>query len=501
MPKLVTIGDSLTQGFQHLAIRRPKWSYPAMVARVLNAPFDYADFTANGDGGPILDLEVLSQSLGKAFGKKLDIWETPGVLLKVHSLMSRIEDYWERGDGTKPSGNRELHHNLAVWGFEVLDALTLSHGVCMRNMPRPKNNLLAQVPEYGMYRTASRVFNPLQSAGLEELTQMDLVGEHAKRDPIENLLVALGSNNVLGTCTQLKLRWSHSSDFRKLAHQRDATIWEPEHFTRAYDQLVERIKHVAPTRVFLATVPHVTIPPVTRGVSPRSLSTNPLAMVNGYFEYYTRFWIWDDDFDPSRDDCFRREDAIQIDQVIDEYNQHIMRRADENGWTVVHIGKLLDDLAFRRQLGKPAYQFPAKLLAALKANAATAHRVRPDGTVLLDTRFFRIPSEPPPANAPSSEWQEAYKGGLFGLDGVHPTTVGYGLVAHEVLRVMQSAGVVGADPLALPWDDIVAADTLLTATPPIYSSLQNTLDFLFSQARLDRAVQRSSGFASQPIDR
>ena len=33
-------------------------------------------------------------------------------------------------------------------------------------------------------------------------------------------------------------------------------------------------------------------------------------------------------------------------------------------------------------------------------------------------------------------------GGLFSLDGVHPTTIAYGLVAQEFVRVMEEAGVV-----------------------------------------------------------
>ena len=33
------------------------------------------------------------------------------------------------------------------------------------------------------------------------------------------------------------------------------------------------------------------------------------------------------------------------------------------------------------------------------------------------------------------------QGGLFGLDGVHPSTVGYGLIAKEVLDILGSVGV------------------------------------------------------------
>jgi hypothetical protein len=497
--RLVAIGDSMTQGFQHLAIRRAEWSYPAIVARVLDAPFKHADFHAGDDeGGPLLDLEQLCRALSKRFEDKLDFWEVPAAAIAIRGFMSRIEEYWERGLGTEPNGAHAMHDNLAVWGFEVLDALTLSDGVCARNMGTPKDDALAQVPEFGMYRTAQRVFNPLQNARLEELTQLDLVEAIAHHDGIENLVIALGANNVLGTCSQLDLRWSQSADFRKLAHQRNATIWEPEHFIPVYERLVERVKRIKPDRVFLATVPHVTIPPITRGVSPRTRRNNAPPMVDGYFEYYTRFWIWDDDFDPAKDPCFRREDAKTIDRVIDEYNAHIVKTARNNGWHVLDLSLMNDRLAFRRLEGKVEYEFPAGLVNALRKNENTDFRVRPDGTLLLDSRFFRLPDKRPDDEAPSSEWQMAYKGGLVGLDGIHSTTVGYGLVAYELLRVMKDAGVVGADPDALPWPHIVEADTLLTAPPPILRHLQSTLDYLFSKARLDRVLMQLSGYGSQP---
>ena len=37
-------------------------------------------------------------------------------------------------------------------------------------------------------------------------------------------------------------------------------------------------------------------------------------------------------------------------------------------------------------------------------------------------------------------------GGLFALDGVHPTTIGYGIIAQEVIRIMDDAGVTFTGP-------------------------------------------------------
>src|SRR4051812_18215262 len=211
--RLVTIGDSLTQGFQHASIRRSSWAFPAMMARALGSqPFRAADFAGDGAGGPLLDLEILLDRLSDDCGKKIDLWELPKALLTVQRTMSQIEDFWERGPGTRPSDTGPIHHNLGVWGFEVLDALTLSDAVCARHIPPPVDNLLRQLPEHGMYRTARRVFNPAARGDLSELTAPALAKRLADDGGIENLLVGLGANNALGTCVSLELRRSKSGD-------------------------------------------------------------------------------------------------------------------------------------------------------------------------------------------------------------------------------------------------------------------------------------------------
>lgn len=497
MGRIVTLGDSLTQGFQHGAVRRTEWSFPAMVARALKTDFRQARFDTP-DGGPLLDLELLVRDLEARFGADLDVWELPAALLTIRARMDRVEDEWERGGGTRPSGTGPIHHNLAVWGFEVLDALNLSDAVCARNTPPPRDAFVSQLVESAMYRTARRVFNPSQSRGLAELTPIELARRIASDEgEIENLFVALGSNNALASCVQLRLKWSQSADARKLAHQRDVTVWDPEHFAKLYERLDEGIQRVGAKRVFLATVPHVTVAPVTRGVSPGA--TRATELHDGYYEYYTRFWIWDRDFDPAHHPRITREDARAVDAAIDEYNAKITEVAERRGYLLVPYGEVLDRLAFRRHAGKTEYRFPKGLVAALKANPATAWRVRPDGTVLLDTRYFRMPRKLPAADASSEDWQRAVKGGLFSLDGVHPTTVGYGIMAHELLVAMKDAKVPGADPDALDWPAIVAADTLLTAPPEILRSLQALLAFVFGKAKLARLVESLAGFGAQPL--
>jgi hypothetical protein len=492
--RLVTIGDSLTQGFQHGAVRRCDWAFPAMLARALMAePFRSGDFTGDGSGGPLLDLEILLERLSHDCGRKLALWEVPKALLTVQRTMSEIEEFWERGPGSRPSGTGPIHHNLGVWGFEVLDALTLSDAVCARNIPTPVDNLLRQLPEHGMYRTARRVFNPGAHHDLAKLTALALAKRLADEEGIENLLVGLGANNVLGTCVSLKVRPSKSTDLALLAHERDCNLWEPEHFAIAYRDLTRELETIPAERVFLTTVPHVTIAPVTRGVSPRAHAAGASELEGGYYEYYTRFWIWDQHFNPQRNSRLTREQARDIDLTIDAYNACIREQAHQRGWHVIDLCAVLDQLAFRRSSGKPPYRFPAGLVTALAQHPLTSFRVRPGGEVLLDTRYVRIPAERPLDSASADVWRAAFKGGLFGLDGVHPSTTGYGIIAHEVLSAFQAAGVPGADPAQLDWRGIVAADSLLTRPPQLLVSLEATLDALFSKLPLDRLIEKVAG--------
>jgi hypothetical protein len=68
-----------------------------------------------------------------------------------------------------------------------------------------------------------------------------------------------------------------------------------------------------------------------------------------------------------------------------------------------------------------------------------------------DTRFWQ------------SDGTGRIQGGIIALDGIHPTTVGYGLMAQEVLNVMEFAGVTGLSPIDFDW--LFNQDSLMTNPP------------------------------------
>jgi hypothetical protein len=489
--KLVTIGDSLSQGMMSASNNQTELSYPAMLARCLGAtptkassvpagqlPFRIPDFS--GEGGLPVNLEQILRLLAERYGSEIGWMEVIPAALSVRSHLGRIEDYWERGAGSRASYTGPVHHNLAVSGFKLGDCDTLTEAVCRRALPEPKDNFIAQVPEFPLYRSARRTLNPRFDLRFENLSQLGLAKAIAQVEGgIENLIFWLGANNALSTVTQLRVQWSRASDLLLSPHIQTANLWRPEHFRTLLERIAPKIEAIAAQRVFIGTVPHVTIPPISRGVSP-GLDDARARSSDGYYEYYTHFWIWDDEFEkaPERFSYLTREDARLIDRTINDYNAMLKAEAQKRGWYVVDICQLLDNLAFRRQAGETRYSFPPAMLAAFGRNPKTKNWVSAEGEKVPDTRFLRIMTEGS---------QTRYMGGLFSLDGFHPTTLGYGLVAEEFLNVMKRAGTAIQRPL--DWDAIVAADTLLTAPPANLESLRQTLGFLYHRTPLREVIE------------
>lgn len=497
--KLVTLGDSLTQGFKSGAIRDTGLSWPTFVATALGvreAEFHKPDFSS-GPGLP-LDLEALVRRLGERVGNRLDWFDLATAFGVAQFYLDETEDYWERGEGAEAQAMHTFHHNLAVWGFEMADAMGITEASCRRALPKARDHLhtAKQIPEFAMYRTARRTLNPSFGSRYEDLNQLDWVEKIAREQGgIENLVVALGANNCLGTVTSLEIRMSHSADLFKPAHLREANLWDPDHFIRLLDQLVERIDRLQSAlphdsrigRVVLGTVPHVTIAPVSRGISLGRPEAKPYRdSARKYYEYYTHFWIWDDDFleDPHAYPHLTREEAAFIDGCIDRYNEAIRARARARDWGLIDVCGLLDSFAFRSTSGRPKYAFPDGLVDALRTNPATEDRVDGNGKVHLDARYFRVQ---PKARSRAAR----YEGGLFSLDGIHPTTVCYAIAADEVRKVLEN---MGAQIEAIDWRRAVHNDTLLTSPPGLLEDLRSFLTFLSRNTPIHQLV-RSIGNA------
>lgn len=479
--RFVTVGDSLTHGFMSAAIYRTDLSWPAITAFELGLSHDQFTFPTyewpTGPGGLPVDLERLARAFEKRYGARLDFWEVVGAGLWVRSYLDGIEDYWERGAGsaTPPSG--PPFHNMAVYGWDLLDPQLQTATTVANRIAQPtKDDLLNQLVEHHQDRAAWPVLQRARK-GRRGRTVLEAVTEMSKpAEGVETLVVVLGANNALGSVVSLSPAWTPAnyadlSPEDRLTARVGCNVWRPSAFAADWELLAEGLRKVEAQHVIVATVPSVTIAPIARGTYKK------IRPQSRYFPYYTRPWVTDDDFDPKHDPHITGDEARAIDSAIDAYNETIIAsvaaaRRDGLDWYLFDMGTLLDRLATRRYIespwARPAWWTPYDLPAPLR-------ELDPVPT----TRFFR--------SGPGGRTE----GGLFSLDGVHPTTIGYGILAQEVIKVMELAGVAfsGRDgqprpgPVTVDFERLLRADTLVSHPP---ASISNSLSLLgWLDERLD----------------
>lgn len=456
--RLVTIGDSLTHGFQSGSVFHTDVSYPAIIAYELGCLDTFRYPRYDGFGGLPLNIELLLRDLERFCGSELDWWQVPEALYRARRFLDHVEDYWERGPGSAVVRVKEINHNLAVYGWDLRDALSLNGKALEHDVGVPKDDVLRQIVENGSQRAAMRVYPMTEEHA--DMTLFDaaaaLGDERGDTDTgIETLVVFLGANNALGSIVSLSVRWS-GDDYADPARKHRYTVWRPEHFAAELAEVAAQVRRVRARHVIWCTVPHVTIAPIARGVGSK------VDKGSRYFPYYTRPWIADAQFDPARDPHLTAADARAVDSAIDQYNTAItdMVRAarldgdDPRDWYLCDIAGLLDRLAHRRYLddpvARPEWWRPYELPPRLRMLAPAP-----------DSRFL------------ASAGGRRTSGGLFSLDGVHPTTIGYGILAQELINVMTIAGVrfrrpdgtARHGPVTVDFDRLLRRDTLVE-TPP-----------------------------------
>jgi len=455
--RLVTVGDSLTHGFQSGAIFNTDLSWPAIVAWEMGIDrFRYPSY--NGYGGLPFNIELVIRDLEDNFGDKLDWYELAAALFRLRHIMDEIEDWWERGGGSSTPNVRGIMHNLGIYGWDLRDALSRTADKCRADIKTPKDDLVYQIVENANERAALRVLGSAVGGANKALSPLQAAKELGADGGIETLVVFLGANNALGSVTQLKVVWS-GPGYDDLDQKNKFTVWNPAHFEAELNLVVRAVEQVPARHVVWGTVPHVTIAPVARGVARK------VREGSRYFPYYTRPWISDADFDAKDDPNITEPEARAIDSAIDQYNTAIteaVKRGRQKGlnWYILDLAGLLDRLAARRYIADPAarpdwwtpYELPAELQS-----------LKP----LPDSRFF--------ASGPEGRTQ----GGLFSLDGVHPTTIAYGIMAQEVINVMQVAGVpfylgdgstLRTGPIRVDFKRLIQRDTLIADPPRSVSS-------------------------------
>lgn len=450
--KLFTIGDSLAQGFRSGAAARTDQCFSTLTARALGVPAAAYSYPRWPHHGLPVDLEAVMRRLLTDYGRDISGLEWLGVLGSVNALLESSEAFYERGEGkeTVPYPGASFFHNVAVRGFTAADAWLVTPQLCLDAIANAagRGDGFLQGPNAPFFRTALKVLNPALENRRMNMSQLDWLAEHAQGEGVENLVLWLGPNNALETVVRLSIKLTpnvperrpHTLSFAERAAQH-WTLWHPADFAAEYAELLRRVHTIQKTnaspdwRVFIATVPLVTIAPVAKGVGEK---TN----VNGdvYFKYYTYF-PFDEQHAMETPQRLTMQQAMFIDDCIRSYNAHIKRMVadlnrtlDRQRYFIVDLADALDQMAWKRNDGNPSYQFPAHF----------RHLYPP-----VNTKYYH-----------ADQLGRLTQGGLFSLDGVHPTAIGHGLIAWEFLKVMETAGVAVDADKALDWPAICASDDL-----------------------------------------
>jgi hypothetical protein len=477
--KLFTIGDSISQGFMSGAAAHTELAYSTLIARCMGLGEEY-DYPTWAEGGLPINMEFILRSLEEKYGEDVNALEWVFALRTIYQIMEAAEDYYERGKGSADEpytddDDAEVRsfHNVAFQGCDVADSWALTPAVCKQMIseaPHGGDLLPFSGPNAAYYRTALKVLNPSLRDEYEGFSQVGWLAEHTSNEGVENLILWLGANNALGTVITLQINQTLNDPHNRpheVPHAERAKInwnlWHPADFAADYRDLLEKVDEAmlrngdeTDWKVFVGNVPLVTIAPLAKGVGPATEIVRE-GKKSVYFKYYTYFPFEEDD--AREEDIFylTLAEALHIDDCIRAYNrtisclleeknrEHERRNHPGKRYHLVDTCGILESLAFKRNAGQVDYDFPDYFDFAYPR---------------VDTKYYH-----------ADRYGRLRQGGLFSLDGVHPTAIGQGIVAHEFRKVMKEAGVdVGKD---LHWPDIFASDALYTKPISVMHELYN----------------------------
>ena len=306
------------------------------------------------------------------------------------------------------------------------DCLSYTAGVAAARLAAspPHDDLLGAIPSNDSDIAARSVLGAFGPSA----AQIDAARWFGTNGGIGTLVVAHGANNALRSVVDKNPVWSDTG-YDTLDGKAGYTVWRPTHFALEYGSLVDAVRADRRPPRLLATVPHVTVAPIANGVNPDAPGQK-WRDGSRYFPYYTDPWIDEPTSAPTKHRHLTHQQARAIDSAIDQYNATI---ADARAPGAVGGTPLVPVRPLRRAR-RPR---PAPLHRRRRGGRRngvgprTSSRLQLHG---LDTRFFR------------SDRSGRLQGGLFGLDGVHPTVSGYAVLTGAVLDVLAAAGVAPKNP-------------------------------------------------------
>ncbi|KJY70046.1 hypothetical protein TW78_17530 [Vibrio coralliilyticus] len=490
--KLFTIGDSVSQGFMSGAAANTHLCYSTLLAEAIGAT-NYRYLNWDERYKTKFDMERIFRKLEKRYGSDIRGLEWIGFLPTINSVLDQAEDYFELGDGKLGNAVNSPHtaqgfHNVSVEGMDVADAFMVTPKVCRDEIAQTKPKSLKdnwlKGASHPFYRNAYRVLNPKGKEGesqFDNFSAVDWLKHTCQTEGIENVCLFLGANNALGTVLDLNIVQSQNNGSKPIweverRKRLDWNLWHPDHFREEYTELLKRVvaalqhNQHSDWHVFVGTVPLVTIAPLAKGVGEKRIVTNPedSSKQSLYFQYYTYFPLSLDAAKASKK-LLKFEQAVFIDETITEFNKIIRelvektnQASDKPRFHIIDTCDSLTQMAWKRNMGKPTYTFPEELKFVYP---------RPN------TKYYH-----------ANEDGEVTKGGIFSLDGVHPSATGQGLLAWEFLKKMQIVRPALASS-NLDWSKILASDTLRTQPITLMQELYQHDKLIEVVTKICRAVR------------
>ncbi|MFH0919101.1 MAG: hypothetical protein V1913_01955 [Fibrobacterota bacterium] len=470
--KLFTIGDSISQGFMSGSASRTQYAYSTLIAKCMGLfPGSLKDkdsnyyFPAWQAHGIPASIEEIFRAITEKCGADISLTEWPMVLKAAAKIIDESEDYYERGGGAAENqypGRIPFFHNVSVRDFTVADAWAVTPDVCWEMIESArafeKIDGLFTAANAFIYRTALKVLSPNLDCSR---SQLDWLKFHAQKEGVDNLILFLGANNALRTVVTLTIKETPNDPARRpasLTHKERVkegwNLWHPADFEDEYRTLLDKVEEAMKGnrarlwRVFLGTVPLVTALPLLKGLG----QGMEIPGKGFYFDKYT-FFPFDEKFADESKLRLTRDEAIHIDDNIRAYNATIKALAAERNaalkqalgpFHVVDIFSSFNQIAWQRNNGKPTYEFPPAFAQA---------------SPKVDSRYYHADVQ-----------GRLVRGGLFSLDGLHPTAIAQGLLAHEFIKVMEKEAMLKFRS-PLDWADIFKSEPLTQRPIPLMQEL------------------------------
>ncbi len=373
---MMAIGDSLFNGVRSLTINQTlaQWSAPAQVARALGIPFASPDYPRN----VVVNFEHW-------------LADFPNLIGIVADLVGNIE-FWDQN----PKSNLPQFDNIAIASTVYADLWTRTAHVAQTEIAGLHASLGAGFNKAGtdiaglFFAFNTRfLLNPTGDPGLADLSSIDIV---ARRQP-ERLLVSIGANNGLwemGFAAEASAGIGGST-----GPFNSQDLADLKTLISKLASLPRSVKHI-----YVNALP---VPSMVANMMPVPdvSDTDPPGPGKYYPVYENRFGF--------NYATLTSSQMAANDAAVTAVNT-LLRKEAASADARIHIVPI--DQVFA------AYDYKTNHAArTVSAGGKTLSNIMLEGPHFLFPQFWR--------------------GGLIGLDGMHPTIVGYAIVAAAIIAAIQ----------------------------------------------------------------